>query len=256
MGGVRMRGSWVQNNLLALAQQLCMLAMQVECGAPRTVHDALASAVAECAREAAGSEVLLLVLECLREAALATSVPESQREEEQGTGERPGCPQEPVLSIAGSAYSSQRGVAGASAGSCVSPMRGAGGADSRGTGGGMIAVAGKKPAAGGTEGPIGRRVIWCGPLRVFIYASSSIFPLAQLGPHIAVTITCPFSHAAGIMRKIVSPSYLTHKWGICNRMFFLLHTNCTKHTRMICTIPQLVCQYQNDHMLGVAEFVM
>ena len=210
--------------LLALAQQLCTLAVQVECGAPRAVHDALASAVAECAREAAGSEVLLLVLECLREAALATSVPEARprrNEEEQGTGEWPGCPQEPVLSIAGSACSSQRGVAGVSAGSCVSPMRGAGGADFRGTGGGTIAGAGKKSAAGGTEGPIGRRVIWCGPLRVFIHASSSISPLAQLGPHIHVTITCPSAHSAGITWEFILPYISYAKMGI---MFLLLHT--------------------------------
>ena len=141
--------------------------LQVECGAKRDAHDALAAAVADCVREAAGSETLLLAVECLREAAADSVVSDSNPDPDpdpSGCARAQDRQHQVACSLAAGTAQIEAGAA--SAGLCSSShaaasAKGSAARDVSAAAGRRAAAPGEQASAGRSdEGPIGRRVIW------------------------------------------------------------------------------------------------
>lgn len=141
--------------------------LQVECGAKRVAHDALAAAVADCVREAAGSEALLLAVERLREAAADSAVsefnPDPDPDPSSCASARDRQHQAACSLSAGGAHR-EAGIAAAELPFSLHAAASAKGSAARvvsAAAGRRAATPGEQGGAGcAGEGPIGRRVIW------------------------------------------------------------------------------------------------
>lgn len=141
--------------------------LQVECGAKRDAHDALAAAVADCVREAAGSETLLLAVERLREAAADSAVSNPSPNPDSDPKCCASALDRQHQAACSPAAGGARGEAGAASAEFCSSLHAAASAkgsaarDVSAAAGRHAAAPGEQAGAGRAgEGPIGRRVIW------------------------------------------------------------------------------------------------